>query len=98
MRTHELMLRLIGQDSHVVDEREQAWTELLEAMPSGWYVGQPMYHDERQEWQMYAFDPSERPKVGLRSRERQTAHPTEVGVVREMARCLREIRHGRVPK
>jgi hypothetical protein len=47
---------------------------------------------------MYAFDPSERAKVGLRSREWTAVAPTEEGVVREMARCLREISAGRVPK
>jgi len=47
---------------------------------------------------MYAFDPSERPKVGLRSREWTTVAPTEVGVVREMARCLMEMGEGRAPR
>jgi hypothetical protein len=47
---------------------------------------------------MYAFDPSERPKVGLRSREWTAVAETEAGAVRETARCLREIGEGRVPK
>ncbi len=46
----------------------------------------------------YAFDPSEQPKVGLRSREWTAIAPTEVVVVQEMARCLREMRAGRVPR
>jgi hypothetical protein len=29
-----------------------AWDELLAATPPGWYVGRPMYHEERNEWQM----------------------------------------------
>lgn len=47
---------------------------------------------------MYAFDPSERPTVGLRNREWTAVGQTEVECVREMARCLREIGEGRVPK
>ncbi len=47
---------------------------------------------------MYAFDPSERAKVGIRSREWTAVAATEEGVVREMARCLAEIKEGRAPK
>ena len=65
---------------------------------AGWYVGQPSYHLERDEWQQYAFDPSERAVVGVWSREWTTIASTEVGVVREMARCLAELREGRAPK
>ena len=72
--------------------------ELHATLLPGWCVGRPSYHDERNEWVIYAFDPGERPRAGLRSREWHTAHPTEIGVVHEMARCLREIREGRVPK
>jgi hypothetical protein len=46
----------------------------------------------------HPYDPSERPKVGLRSREWRAAGQTEVECVREMARCLREILEGRAPK
>ena len=38
------------------------------------------------------------PKVGLRSWEWTAVAPTEEGVVQEMARCLREIKDGGVPK
>jgi hypothetical protein len=79
-------------------EREQAWEELLAAKPDGWWVGTPSEHPERGEWLLYAFDPAERPKVGLRSREWTSIAPTEIEVVREMARCLREIAAGRVPR
>ncbi len=75
-----------------------AWQGLHDATPSGWYVGRPSYHDERHEWVMYAFDPSERPKVGLRGREWTAVAPTEEGVVREMARCLGELREGTTPR
>ncbi len=75
-----------------------AWDELHDATPVGWQVGRPYYHDERREWVMYAFDPSERPTVGLRSREWTAVAESEEGVVREMARCLAEIKAGRAPR
>lgn len=75
------------------EERHAAWHELHAATPPGWYVGRPMYHDERREWQIYAFDPSERPKVGLRSREWTTVHPTgSASSVRWPAACARMAR------
>jgi hypothetical protein len=37
--------------------------------PAGWFVGRPRFHDERKTCEQYAFDPSERPNVGKRSRE-----------------------------
>jgi hypothetical protein len=46
---------------------------------------------------MFAFDPSEKAVMGQRARQ-WTAVPTELGVVREMARCLRELGAGRWPK
>ncbi len=46
----------------------------------------------------YAFDPSERPRVGLRSREWTAVAGSEEGVVRELARCLRLIGEGRAPR
>lgn len=75
-----------------------AYDELLAATPPGWYVGRPMFHNERNEWQMYAFDPSERPVMGHRKREWTAVAQIEDAVVREMARCLREIAAGRVPE
>ena len=77
---------------------EQAWDELHAALPPGWWVGSPSHHPERGEWVLYAFDPSERPVVGARQREWQAVADSELGVVREMARCLREIAAGRAPK
>lgn len=55
-------------------------------------------HYERTDWQMYAFDPSERAVNGRRSRQWTAVASTELGVVREMAHCLREIGEGRAPK
>ena len=70
---------------------DDAWDALHSVVPTGWYVGRPSYHDERREWQQYAFDPSERAKLGIRSREWTAVAATEEAVVREMARGLREI-------
>lgn len=47
---------------------------------------------------MYAFDQTEKAHIGKRSREWTAVAETEVECVREMARCLREIGEGRVPK
>ena len=61
-------------------------------------MGQASHHHERDEWLLYAFDPSERAAVGVRKRDWIAIASTEVAVVREMARCLAEIREGRVPR
>ena len=79
-------------------DRERAWDELHAATPPGWYVGTPVYHVERDQWVLYAYDPSERPVVGIRKREWQAVADSEIGVLRDMARCLREIAAGRAPK
>jgi hypothetical protein len=47
---------------------------------------------------MFTFDRSERPVVGLRQRQQAEIAKSEEAVVPEMARCLREISAGRVPK
>jgi hypothetical protein len=47
---------------------------------------------------MHAFDPTERPTVGGRSRQWTAVAPTQAGVLREMARCLRAIGNGKVPR
>ncbi len=77
---------------------EAASNALHDATPAGWHVGRPSYHNERRQWVQYAFDPSERPVVGLRSREWTAIGSTELEVVAEMARCLRELREGRAPR
>jgi hypothetical protein len=78
-------------------EREAAWDALLAVLPTGWYVGRPSYHLKRDKWLLYAFNPSDRAVVGIRSRDWTAIAPTQEGVVREMARCLRELRQGRAP-
>jgi hypothetical protein len=77
---------------------EDAWDALHAATPPGWYVGRPSFHPERNEWLLYAFDPAEIGHVGIRKREWTAVASTEAGVVAKMARCLAEIRAGRVPK
>lgn len=79
---------------------EAAWAALDAATPPGWYVGRPSKHDEMagSQWEQYAFDPSERPKAGKRTREWTAIAPTEVEVVLAMAGCLRKISAGRMPK
>ncbi len=47
---------------------------------------------------MYAFDTTEKAHIGRRSREWTSVGNTEEECVREMARCLREMGEGRMPK
>ncbi len=47
-----------------MSELDAAWEAVHAALPVGWYVGRPSYHDERDEWLQYAFHPSERAVVG----------------------------------
>ena len=47
---------------------------------------------------LYAYDQREVPKVGVRSPEWTAVGATEVDVLLEMARCLRELGAGRVPR
>lgn len=82
----------------VTSEREYAWSELHKATPPGWYVGTPVYHVERREWAMYAFDTREKAHIGKRSREWTAIARSEELVVLEMARCLRELAAGKVPR
>lgn len=66
---------------------EEAWNELHEATPQGWYVGRATYNSRRDEWSLYCFDSTEKAHIGRRSREWTAVAPTEERVVREMARC-----------
>ena len=76
---------------------EAAWAAVHENTPEGWYVGQPMEHPERAEWSQYAFDPSETPVVGKRSREWTAVGQTRLHCVQTMAYCLAELMAGRWP-
>ena len=51
------------------DDIESAWGEVFDALPARWAVGRPSYYPERREWQQYAFDSFEMPKVCVRSKE-----------------------------
>jgi hypothetical protein len=66
--------------------------------PPGWFVGRPYHYADRGIWEQHAYDPSERAQAGVRSREWTAVAPIELEVVREIARCLRLIREGRVPE
>jgi hypothetical protein len=48
---------------------EDAWTDLHDATPDGWFVGRPSYDERRKVWEQYAFDPCGRAS-GRRSRRR----------------------------
>ena len=54
-----------------------------------------MEHPERYEMAMFAYEQHERPVPAL---DATAVAPTELGVVRSMAYCLRELREGRWPK
>ncbi len=74
-----------------------AWIEIHDAKPDGWFVGTPVCI-ERRAWEQYAFDMRERHKHGRRTREWTAVAQSELEVVSEMARCLREIREGSWPE
>jgi hypothetical protein len=71
---------------------EAAWAELDAANATlGWVVRRPSLHDEvrgAEHFELWAYDPTEKPRVGRRSREWTARAGTEVDCVREMARAL----------
>ncbi len=70
-------------------EIEVAWNAVHDATPTGWCVGRPSLHNEPRQWVMYAFDPSERPSAGLRSREWTAVGATDVEAVAKMRAAFR---------
>ena len=74
-----------------------AWDEVHAATPPVWFVGRPGRR-RGGSWAMYAFDQTEKAHIGRRSREWTAVRQTEQECIREMARCLREIGAGRVPR
>ena len=79
-----------------MDDLREACDELLAALPAGWRTGRPAWN-ERREWSLYAWDARERAVVGHRTGEWTAVHPTQAGVVRELARCVRAIHDRRIP-
>lgn len=82
------------------DYLEDAWAELHDANQAlGWFVGRPAYESRRDvPWSQYATDRFSKVKVGRRASEWTAIGPTEVACVRAMAKALREISAGRVPR
>ena len=78
-------------------ELPAAYQGLYDAIPPDWYVGQVIQRRDGA-WEVYAFDETEDPRFGRRKRTRTVVGHTEAECVREMARCLRGISAGRVPK
>lgn len=60
-------------------------------------MGRPGFKERYNQWSM-AFDPSETPIVGKRSREWTAIGRIELECVQVMARCLGELREGRWPE
>ena len=63
------------------DALRRAWHSVHVNTPAGWYVGTPGYEERYRRWSMYAFDPSEKPVVGKRSREWTAVGQTELHCV-----------------
>lgn len=100
MTTHKWSDEAISGAVPTANELAATWADVHAANePLGWFVGQPTEPTVRGlEWTQYAFDPRETPRVGRRTREWTAMAPTQLGVLREMARCLREISGGRAPR
>ena len=75
-----------------------AWEAVHANTPAGWQVGPPGYVDRYRQWNMYAFDPTERPVVGKRAREWTAVGRSELHCLEVKARCLGEIKAGRWPR
>jgi hypothetical protein len=75
-----------------------AWDEVHAATPAGWQVGRLYLHDERGEWEQYAWLPSGRARGSGPKKDWIAVGDTEVECLREMAYCLRELGEGRWPK
>jgi hypothetical protein len=76
---------------------DDAWAELRDDMSAGWFVGRPSHDARRGLREQHAFDPREPAQAGARSLEWTAGAPTQVEVIRELARCLRLIRNGQAP-
>jgi hypothetical protein len=83
----------------MMSSTHELWSRIHDATPPGWFVGRPACEPHKAvPWSQYAFDTTERPKVGHRSREWTAVGMTEELVLEQMAKCLGEIRERRVPR
>ena len=64
-------------------ELQAAWNEVHLATPPNWTVGLPSQRHGGS-WEMYAFDQTEKPKIGRRDREWTATGQTEEECIREM--------------
>lgn len=51
---------------------QEAWNELHDSVPPGWYIGTPAFNERRGEWSMYAFDTTEKRRAKLFARQVRT--------------------------
>jgi hypothetical protein len=62
------------------------------------FVGRPGYDERWNQWTQFAFDTNDRARPGKpRTREWMAVGISELGALREMARCLRVIDEGDWP-
>ena len=78
-------------------ELPAAWQELADAKPADWYVARPSQRRDGR-WTMHVIDTTTRDPRRRRGREWKAVGRTEVECVREMARRLREISNGSMPR
>ena len=71
---------------------------MLAISGDGWNPPDFVMATDNQQWSMHAFDPTEMPADGKRSREWTAVGRSELHCLRVMARCLGEIRAGRWPR
>jgi hypothetical protein len=78
-------------------ELEDAWDAVWDVLPAGWSVAQPVYHEDLNYWVAYCRDPHHRPDKPTPPYV-EAAAPTEPLALRDLARNVREVLKGRVPK
>ena len=76
---------------------EDAWNDLHDAKPVARFAGRQAY-DDGGSCEGDGIDLRAGARAGHRSREWMAAAETELGVIQEVARCLRVIREGGVPE
>lgn len=81
-----------------MDDLQAAWDELHAALPPGWVAGRPWYREDLRTWEQYAYRPTERAIAGKRRDEWTATAASEAACVRELARCVLELRDARWPR